>query len=200
MGMTTPITLAIDTARERLQLALVLADASIDTEIRDIAKGHAEVIFSAIAVLLARIGCTYDHLERIAVTTGPGSFTGLRSGLSAARGLGLARAIPVIGVPSLLALSLARPGASEIIVDARRGEAYRQSFSAPGKPRDRAELVDLHQILQVTARSAPDDPMADIGLVAHFATRARPADFPPEPTYIRAADAKPQIGFAVARQ
>ncbi|WP_417578919.1 tRNA (adenosine(37)-N6)-threonylcarbamoyltransferase complex dimerization subunit type 1 TsaB [Pelagibacterium sp.] len=198
--MSTPVTLAIDTARERLQLALVLSDGSVETEICDIAKGHAEIIFPAIAALLDRCGSRYDRLDRIGVSTGPGSFTGLRIGLSAARGLGLARNIPVIGVPCLLALSLSRPGPSELILDAKRGEAYRQSFSAPGKPRDTADLVDLKQILQVTARTIPDDPMIDIVLMAVFASRARPADFPPDPTYIRAADAKPQIGFGVAHQ
>ncbi|MEQ8446964.1 MAG: tRNA (adenosine(37)-N6)-threonylcarbamoyltransferase complex dimerization subunit type 1 TsaB [Pelagibacterium sp.] len=198
--MSTPVTLAIDTARERLQLALVLSNGAIETEILDIAKGHAEIIFGAIGTLLDRCGLTYQSLNRIAVSTGPGSFTGLRIGLSTARGLGLALDIPVLGIPSLLALSLSHAGPSELIVDAKRGEAYRQSFSAPGKPRDKAELVDLKQILQVAARTTPDDPMIDIGLMAGFAARVRPKDFPPDPTYIRAADAKPQAGFGVARR
>src|SRR5690606_20932616 len=103
--MTTPVTLAIDTARERLQLALILADGTADTEIRDIAKGHAEIIFPAIDALLARHGLAYKDLQRIGVSTGPGSFTGLRIGLSAARGLGVALDIAVIGIPSLVALS-----------------------------------------------------------------------------------------------
>lgn len=198
--MSTPVTLAIDTARERLQLALVLSDGRVETEIRDIAKGHAEIIFEAIATLLERSGLAYGALNRVAVTTGPGSFTGLRIGLSTARGLGLALDIAVIGIPSLLALSLSHAGPSELIVDAKRGEAYRQSFSAPGTPRNAADLVDLKQILQIASRTTPDDPMIDIGLMAAFAARARPGDFPPDPAYIRAADAKPQLGFAVARK
>lgn len=198
--MSTPITLAIDTTRERLQLALVMADGTVETEIRDIAKGHAEIIFEAIAALLERSGLDYGGLDRIATTTGPGSFTGLRIGLSTARGLGLALDIPVIGIPSLLALSLSHEGPSELIVDAKRGEAYRQSFSAPGKPRDTADLVDLKQILEVASRTTPDDPMIDIGRMAAFAAKAPPGDFPPDPAYVRAADAKPQLGFAVARK
>lgn len=198
--MSTPVTLAIDTARDRLQLALVLSNGTLETEIVEVAKGHAEIIFGAIGTLLDRCGLTYRALNRIAVSTGPGSFTGLRIGLSTARGLGLALDIPVIGIPSLVALSLSHEGPCELIVDAKRGEAYRQSFSAPGKPRDTADLVDLKQILQVAARTTPDDPMIDIGLMAAFASRARPSDFPPDPTYIRAADAKPQLGFGVARK
>ena len=102
--------------------------------------------------------------------------------------------------PETGACSLSHGGPSELIVDAKRGEAYRQSFSAPGKPRDKADLVDLKQILQIASRTTPDDPMIDIGLMAAFASRARASDFPADPTYIRAADAKPQLGFGVARK
>ena len=198
--MTQPLTLAIDTARERLQLALVRADGAVDIEIRDIAKGHAEVIFPAIAALLERNGIEYPALGRIATTTGPGSFTGLRIGISAARGLGLALDVPVLGIPSLLALSLSRPGASEVIVDAKRAEAYAQSFSAPGKPNGPPALVDFRHALEAAARTQADDPMIDIAAMARFAASADQAAFPPVPTYIRQADAKPQINGSVARQ
>lgn len=200
MPMTLPLTLAIDTARERLQLALARRDGTSDTEISDIAKGHAEAIFPAIGALLHRNGIGYGDLERIAVSTGPGSFTGLRIGLSAARGLGLALGIPVVGVPSLLALSLSRSGPSEVIVDARRDQAYRQSFSAPGVPDGPAELVDFRQSLEAAARAAPDDPILDIALLVRFAALADPVAFPPDPAYIRPADAKPQAKAQVARQ
>lgn len=198
--MTTPVTLAIDTARERLQLALILADGTADTEIRDIAKGHAEIIFPAIDALLARHGLAYKDLQRIGVSTGPGSFTGLRIGLSAARGLGVALDIAVIGIPSLVALSLSRPGSGELIVDARRDLAYRQRFSGPGKPLGAPELADLAQSLEIAARTTPDDPTIDIVLLARFAAGADPAAFPPDPTYIRPADAKLQTKAQVARQ
>lgn len=192
--MTKPLTLAIDTARERLQLALVLPDGAIDTEIRGIAKGHAEIIFSAIQTLFSRHDLAYPELQRIAVSTGPGSFTGLRIGLSTARGLGLALAIPVVGIPSLLALSLTRSGPCELIVDAKRGEAYRQRFSAPGRPEGPAELIELNPALETV------DPMIDIAALARFAAQVDPSDFPPDPAYIRAADAKPQLNAQVARQ
>ena len=75
--------LAIDTAGPRLQLALRV-DGAVDVSIDEIAQGHAEVLFPRIDALLARNGLTYADLERVAVTTGPGSFTGLRIGISAA--------------------------------------------------------------------------------------------------------------------
>ena len=70
----------------------MLKGESVDTEIIDLARGHAEILFGKIAGLLTRNGLEYAGLTHIAVTTGPGSFTGLRIGLSAARGLGLTRA------------------------------------------------------------------------------------------------------------
>lgn len=198
--MTNPVTLAIDTARERLQLALLLADGHVDPDVTDIAKGHAEIIMGKIDALLSRNGLDYSGLDRIAVTTGPGSFTGLRVGLSVARGLGLALDIAVIGVPTLFAISLGHQGQSEIILDAGRSEAYRQLFSAPGIAAGQPELTDLRHSLQTASRAASDDWRVDIAAMARFAAKADPENFPPDPVYIRPADAKPQTKGKVARQ
>src|SRR5690606_34390079 len=114
--------LAIDTAAPRLALA-VLRGERVDTHVEQMATGQAERLFPALDELLAHAGATYNELTRIAVTTGPGSFTGLRIGLSAARGLALALDVPVLGIPSLLALSLtARCDPVAVLLDARRGE------------------------------------------------------------------------------
>lgn len=188
--------LAIDTSGPRLQLALLVADA-VDVVVEDLPKGHAEIVFDRIAGLMARHKIAYGDLTRIAVTTGPGSFTGLRIGLSAARGLGLALNIPVIGVPTLLAMSLAAPAGQRVIiaVDARRGEAYRQHFSGPGMPVDKAVLVP---VTEMEGSALAPSVHADIAAMTRFAATADPTGYPPDPTYIRSADAKPQTGFAVA--
>ena len=197
------VVLAIDTAAPRLQLAVLRADGVVQTSIDDLAQGHAEIIFPRIAVLLERNGLGYDDLTRIAVTTGPGSFTGLRIGLSAARGLGLALDIPVIGVPSLLAISLGAPRGQPLAVmlDARRDEAYFQDFGAPGHGLGEPQILP---VAEARARIAPgatlvESPFPDIGLLAGFAATANPAEFPPEAAYIRDADAKPQDKARVAR-
>jgi tRNA threonylcarbamoyladenosine biosynthesis protein TsaB len=190
------ILLAIDTAGPRLQLAL-LRDGAVDTMIEPMAQGQAERIFPAIDELLARTATTYADLTRLAVTTGPGSFTGLRIGLSAARGLGLALEIPVIGVATLFAISLGGPAkAFTVALDAKRGEAYVQSFSAPGEPSDEARLVSMSE----ASGAAITDAQVPIEALAHFATTADPSNFLPDPAYIRDADAKPQEKFRVARQ
>lgn len=199
----TPMTvlLAIDTAAPRLQLAL-LRDDRVDTLIEDMSTGQAERIFPAIAELLARTTTAYADLTRIAVTTGPGSFTGLRIGLSAARGLGLALNIPAIGVPSLFALSLnAMCDPVAVVLDAKRDEAYVQTFSGPGIPIGEAALLPM----DVARATVPPNagliisPLVDIAAVARFAATADPARFPPHAAYIRDADAKPQDRFRVAR-
>jgi tRNA threonylcarbamoyladenosine biosynthesis protein TsaB len=127
------LVLAIDTVAPRLQLALLRGDGSVDCSIDNVAQGHAELLFPRLDALLARNGVTYADLDRVAVTTGPGSFTGLRIGLSAARGLGLALDIPVLGVPTMSAISLLAPADMPVAVllDAKRGEMYRQEFLGP---------------------------------------------------------------------
>ena len=199
--MSSPVTLAIDTAAPRLQLALLRADGGVDISIDDIATGHAELIFGRIATLLARNDMGYPDLARVVVTTGPGSFTGLRIGLSAARGIALARNIPAIGVPSLLALSLSASGASTVLLDARRDEAYFQMFAGPGQPISKADIVPMviAQAAIVPGTTLISSPFVDIALVARYGAQADAATHPPEPDYVRDADAKPQSAARIAR-
>lgn len=198
------VTLAIDTAAPRLQLALLTGDGRVDVSIDEIATGHAELIFERIGTLLARNAVTYGQIERVAVTTGPGSFTGLRIGLSAARGIGLARNVPVIGVPSLLAISLSAPPGRPVCVllDARRGEAYVQVFSNPGIPETRAQILPMEtaRTLIPSEASLIESPFVDISLVARYGAKADTAAHPPEAAYVREADAKPQTATRIARQ
>ncbi len=192
--------LAIDTAAPRLGLALHSA-AGCDTLVEEMAQGQAERIFTAIAELLARQGADYAALRRIVVTTGPGSFTGLRIGLSAARGLGLALERPVVGVPSLLALSLRLVGPGAVLLDARRDEAYVQLFAGPAQPETPAQLrpmVEARALLRPGAGLIAD-PFVDMAALARFAATLDPADWPPQPSYVRDADAKPQEKFRIER-
>ncbi|HQZ13185.1 MAG TPA: tRNA (adenosine(37)-N6)-threonylcarbamoyltransferase complex dimerization subunit type 1 TsaB [Devosia sp.] len=198
--MTTTL-LAIDTAGPRLQLAL-LHGGHTDTLVEDMPTGQAERIFPAIAELLARNGVAYAGLTRVATTTGPGSFTGVRIGLSAARGLGLALGIPVIGVPSLFAISLAASGAAlAVLLDARREEAYFQLFSGPARPIGEPALLPMAEAQGKVPVGAEviTSPFPDIALVAAFAATADAKTHPPDAAYIRDADAKPQEKFKVAR-
>jgi tRNA threonylcarbamoyladenosine biosynthesis protein TsaB len=202
--MTKPtITLAIDTAAPRLQLALLRADGTTDVSVDDIATGHAEILFDRLAVLLARNDLTHADIERIAVTTGPGSFTGLRIGLSAARGLGLARKLPVIGIPTLLALSLGvAAGPVTVLLDARRGEAYFQAFSGPGVAETEPMLLSIEEARSrvVPGVTLIESPFVDLSAMVRFAGSADPLLYPPHAAYIRDADAKPQDAAKIPRR
>jgi tRNA threonylcarbamoyladenosine biosynthesis protein TsaB len=197
-----PIALAIDTAAPRLQLGLLLSDGRTDIWVDEIATGHAELIFGRIAGLLERNGLGYGDLQRIVTTTGPGSFTGLRIGLSAARGIGLARGIPVIGVSSLVALSLGAVGPATVLLDARRGEAYFQTFAGPGQPTTPGDLLPMAiaQAAIVPGTALITAPFVDIAALARYGATLDPAANPPEPNYIRDADAKPQMAARIARR
>jgi tRNA threonylcarbamoyladenosine biosynthesis protein TsaB len=191
--------LAIDTAAPRLGLALLRGEG-VDTLDEKMATGQAERLFPAIDELLSSNGVAYSDLTRIAVTTGPGSFTGLRIGLSAARGLGLALGIPVLGIGSLTAISLGGTGPLAVLLDARRDEAYLQLFRVPGEPEDGPLLLPMAEARRrAGSRMTITDPVPDMAALARFAVTLDPARFSPEAEYVRDADAKPQEKFRVAR-
>jgi len=183
-----------------LQLALS-GENIADQSGEPIAKGHAELLFGAIEVLLNRNGRAYADLTRLAVTTGPGSFTGLRIGLSAARGLALALECPLIGLPTLFAMSLSGPTDQpfRISLDARRAEAYVQDFLRPGRPSAPAAVVPVEAATAPGGMARITLECVDIAAMAAFALTADPKHLPPDPSYLRAADAKPQTKFQVAR-
>jgi tRNA threonylcarbamoyladenosine biosynthesis protein TsaB len=101
-------------------------------------RGHAEALVPMIRAVMAEAGIGFEHLDRIAVTSGPGTFTGTRTGVAAARGLALAARLPLIGVSSLtvMAAGAVRQLAGHelceevaVAVDARRGQVYVQLFA-----------------------------------------------------------------------
>ena len=112
-------------------------DLTGDYELRD--RAHAESIVPMIESVLANASLGYEELDAIAVTTGPGSFTGVRVGVSVARGLAVATGLPLIGVTSLdvmahMALDTLEQGPDVlgVAVDARRGEVYLGLYDGKG--------------------------------------------------------------------
>lgn len=148
--------LALDTSMTACSVACVMIDdvsseISMLAEIRkDMARGHAEALVPMIARVMDEAGIGFDSLDRVAVTTGPGSFTGLRVGIATARGLGLALGIPVAGIGTLDALATdfvasrdGRKAPFAILLDARREQIYVRNFDADGDPLDEAAVCDL---------------------------------------------------------
>ncbi len=106
----------------------------------ELARGQAEALMPMIERVRARAGLTFGQLDRLAVTVGPGHFTGLRAGLAAARGLALATGLPLIGVTTLEAVAAGVPAAERegavlaVALDSKRAEAYVQAYAADLKP------------------------------------------------------------------
>ena len=128
--------LAIDTSEQTCSAALVLANKALTHRSENIGRGHAERLLPLIDELLAEKGASYKDISRLAVTTGPGTFTGLRVGLSVARGFALVNQVPCIGLSGLQVLA-AQAQIDEDCADAtvhaliagRGGQAFYQAFN-----------------------------------------------------------------------
>jgi tRNA threonylcarbamoyladenosine biosynthesis protein TsaB len=222
--------LAIDTA------ASLCAACVLDTEtgkergraVLDLGTGHAEHLIGVVEEALERAGIGHGHLEMVAVSIGPGSFTGVRVGVSAARGFALALKIPAVGVSTLEALAAegreAFPGLPVLaFIDAGRGGVYAAGYGPDGAEEHEASLLGVgeagelvrQQGTAVLAGSGAEIAIAEAGRRPAVATAAATADIatyarlasarglpgrPASPLYLRAADAKPQQGFALPRK
>lgn len=109
-------------------------------QFRAMARGHAEALLPMITTTMAAAGAAFADLEAIGVTVGPGAFTGIRIGLAAARGLGLATGLPVLGVTTFAAVAEAIPAAVRdhrpvlVVLDSKRRDVFSQLFDANMAP------------------------------------------------------------------
>ena len=124
------IILSVDTALGACSAALLSDGRVLAHEHCEMARGHAEALAPMVEALMRRAGCAFSDVDRIGVTTGPGTFAGQRVGLAFARALALALKKPAIGVTTLDAMAaeaLRRSGAPSWAIaaaDAKRGEIY----------------------------------------------------------------------------
>src|SRR5437763_12622721 len=130
---------AIDTALGACAAAVLDSEARaiLASESVGMLRGHAEAVMPMIARVMDAARCEFAELDRIAVTVGPGSFTGLRVGISAARGIALAAGKPAIGLSTLSALAAphvaARANQTIIAaIDARNEQVYFHVFAPNG--------------------------------------------------------------------
>ena len=220
--------LTIDTAGPRCAVGLfdVAATArTLATRSEPMARGHAEALLPMVEAVMAEAGADWPRLDRIAVVSGPGSFTGVRIGIAAARGLALAAGCPAVGISAFAARAagiLARPLA--VMLDARRGEVCAQVFfdGAPPAPPAVLAVSAAPEILpppvsSLAGSGAPavasagravgrtfrvlcDAGDIDLAATAILAAGADPARSPATPLYLRPPDAKPQTGARIARR
>lgn len=155
---------------------------------------QAEMLLPMIEQALAESGLSYDTLDAVAVTVGPGSFTGVRIGLATAKGIALAANKPLIGVTTLEAVALIRQQQGEgrdginAVLDARRGQVYFQRFDTARAPLGAAALVPAEDVAGTDMSVLPDArAVAEIAAEKFAAGAGRE---PVHPLYIREPDAK----------
>ena len=206
--------LAIDTAANLCAACVFDSDAGeLGRTVLDLGKGHAEHLIGVIDDALKAAGTNYGDLDAIAVSIGPGSFTGVRVGVATARGLALALKAPAVGVSTLEALAYetrdAKPGHPVTArIEAGRGQVYLASFAADGSPTMEPAALSLASAEDFIRKAGGDTLLAsgvtaDIAIYAKLAAQklaAEPAPAKPKPLYLREADARPQDAFALPRK
>ena len=135
--------LALDTSMQACSAAILVKTGDrhkVYALLEKIERGHAERLLPMIDEVLTKAGLSVGDVDRLAVTTGPGTFTGVRIGLAAARGLALALDTPLVGENSLRVIAAKAferwaplPGRIVgVAIDARRDQLYFQLFDANG--------------------------------------------------------------------
>jgi tRNA threonylcarbamoyladenosine biosynthesis protein TsaB len=149
--------LALDTTTPWGSVALV-EDGDVRGEVRlRAAAGHSHSVMPAVAFLLQALGLDPSKLEGLAVTSGPGSFTGLRIGISTVQGLGLASERPCLGLSSLDVLAARMRGAAACLVpmiDAYRGEVYAGLYDAEARLQGPWRLLAPSSLLESVPEEA----------------------------------------------
>jgi tRNA threonylcarbamoyl adenosine modification protein YeaZ len=224
--------LAIDTALSACAVCIYDAGSEFPliSESLTMERGHAEALVPLLQRVLKGIDGGLSSINKVAVSVGPGSFTGLRVGLSAARAIGVASGLPVVGVTTLSAYAAPHIiGGTTLsiasLIDARHGNAYCQFVSASGHPLIEPARIPLEDIARALGNGGvkvigpaanlllpfidilgpqvfiePSPPAPDIVWIARLGLAADPANSPPEPLYLRGADAKPQDHARIARR
>jgi tRNA threonylcarbamoyladenosine biosynthesis protein TsaB len=215
--------LAIDTALDACAAAVLDTGTSrlIARESQPMKRGHAEALMPLIARVMKEAGLPFAALDRVAVTAGPGSFTGLRVGLSAARGIALATGKAVVGLTTLSAYAapvVSESGEQPVItaIDARHDHVYFQAVNGDGSGLITPQVAPIAEVLaawrfgpprlvgnaaQILADRWPADApppvkvdaqgAPDIAWVAWLGAAVNPNAAPARPFYLRAPDAKP---------
>ncbi len=193
-------------------------------------RGHAEAVMPLIARVMDQAGIDFAQLDRIAVTTGPGSFTGLRVGISAARGIALAAGKPAIGLTTLASFAaphIAENDSTAVVaaIDARHEHVYVQVFGAGGRTIVAPRIASVREAVRAAVggptrvvgtaaqliaaawpKAEPPPTMVeqlaapDIGWVARLGAAAADGHVPPKPLYLRAPDAQPQDAARLPRR
>jgi tRNA threonylcarbamoyladenosine biosynthesis protein TsaB len=204
--------LAVDTALGACSVAVLDGDRTLAHHFEEMTRGHAEALAPMVDETMRRAGLAFAALDRLAVTTGPGTFTGQRVGLAFMRGLRVALQKPLVGITTLEAMAFATGAVrAAAIHDAKRDEAYlllwdKGIVSLPptvmlfGDAVTRIHGFGPCALCGTGAATAEETLGANFTLtnihqpdalfVAKLAMTRSAKDVPPAPLYLRAPDAK----------
>ncbi len=166
--------LAMDAAGQACSAAVWRDGRVAARALETMARGQSERLVPMIEAVMAEASLDYGALEAIAVTIGPGGFTGVRIGLATARGLALAWDRPLIGVSNFEAVAAAVPGARRagrhlvVLLDAKRAELYAQVFDESGRALEAAACL----LPEDLAAALPPGPLL---LAGDAVAQAKPA-------------------------
>lgn len=168
--------LAVDTALGACSVAVLDGERVLAHRFEIMERGHAEALAPMVQAAMAEAGLAFLALDRLAVTTGPGTFTGQRVGLAFMRGLRVALAKPLIGITTLHAMAaaaLAQTGAQAAasLHDAKRGEVYLEAMTAEA-PLLGVQIQPLHAAIALLKGALPSG--ARLALAGTAAAAAAP--------------------------
>lgn len=156
--------LAFDTALGACTVGVWSDGAIIAQESHSMTQGHAEALMPMIERVMAAAHITYFNLDRIAVSVGPGSFTGLRVGIATARGLAMASHKPALGVTTTQSLAMGVPEAERtqnilVVIDSKRNDVYAQVFGPAGQ-----KISEIANVgFEALSAWCPDGPLLVVG-------------------------------------
>ncbi len=139
--------LAFDCAGGACSAALLANGEPVARRFAPMLQGHGERLMPMLREVMAEAGLAFAALDAIAVTVGPGRFTGLRIGIAAARGLALATGKPALGIASFAAVAAQarreRAAATALLalIDSGRDEIFAQAFNGAGRPQGAPQIA-----------------------------------------------------------
>ena len=202
--------LAIDSTHGTCSAAFFDGEKIVSEIVEDMERGQAERLIPMVKEVLKKANAGFSDVEAVAVTTGPGSFTGVRVGLAAANGIALAGGFPMFGVSVLDVLEWKifkqYPDVKRVclVLETKRDDFYVQCFEA-GTPVTGPAALPAQEIAKLSgyvfagnavdrlqeeigSLSVLDVSMPTAGDVALFSSRKKPQKEYPEPLYLREAE------------
>lgn len=193
------LTLAVDTTAEFGSIALADENGVREEVVIHAPEGFSRVLFGEIEALLARRRIALRDIDLYAAASGPGSFTGVRVGLSAIKGLAEVLSKPVVAVSNLAALAEFGSGSQRAtVIDAHRGEVFAAVYDAAGDPVIPESVLPLEKFREIVqGRDVEwiDTPRPLAGAIARIAIRRAERGLAQDPiaieaNYVRRADAE----------